>query len=229
MKQYLLEIKYGCIACGLLLLLVLLGQIDFSALAQSDTMQQVISLIEILGLPGIYLLALLSNLSLVIPIPYTTLLLSHALKGDPLLIMMLLGLTSGLGAGTGKIIIYRLADRVLPDTPPDNPLTNWFQDFLDRNSNHTQFIIFLLMTLPTPDELVIIPLTLVHYPLRKVWYLLLAGKAVHNIVTAVIFYFFAELISGGVTTSPHILIIIFLMMGVALLYQLEKAQTPQPV
>ena len=61
-------------------------------------------LVERLGFGGIFVIAPLGNLAVFVQGPYTILFLSRALGGASLLLMILLGATSELGAGLGKII-----------------------------------------------------------------------------------------------------------------------------
>src|SRR5204862_367114 len=69
------------------------------------------------GFVGIFLIALVANLSLVIQIPYTLPVLAAAIQGDSLAHMLELGLAAGIGSGIGALISYVVADKLLDRVP----------------------------------------------------------------------------------------------------------------
>src|SRR4051795_11784853 len=106
-----LELKYAAIAVGVLGLLVVVHWVDALS-GVNNTLSSSVNTAASFGAIGLFLIALVSNASVIIQIPYTLPLLSAALGGADLRHMMLLGVASGLGAGIGAIMGYHVATRI---------------------------------------------------------------------------------------------------------------------
>ena len=79
----------------------------------NDTLTDGVDRLAGLGSIGMFVIALVANLSILIQIPYTLPLLSAALGGASLQNMLLLGFASGLGAGIGAVAGYKVADALV--------------------------------------------------------------------------------------------------------------------
>lgn len=222
-----LELKYATIAVTIVLLFVVLHAFGaFSGV--NDTVTDGVNRLAGLGIVGIFLIALVANLSILVQIPYTLPLLSAALGGASLQNVMGLGLASGLGAGIGAVASYKVADALVAKSPrlPEGRTMRWVARHVDDRPRATSFVIFLIGLSPVPDGAVVVPLAVVHYGMRRLAVPLFLGKFFHNILFALIFYAFAswsaEHVSEKASTELAVLVAVLFMVLVG--YHAEKAR-----
>src|SRR5262245_19345481 len=214
------ELKYAIIAVLVTILFIILHVAD-AFRGVNDTVQDGVDHLARLGSIGVFLLALLANASIIIQIPYTLPLLSAALGGAGFVTMVILGVASGLGAGTGALIGYKVADTVVGKSPapPDGRVFRWLARNVDAKPRLTRFVIFLIAASPLPDTTVVMPLALVRYGLRRAAFPLFLGKFVHNVLIALIFYWFAswaaEHMSQETSTDVALAIAVVFMLLIA--------------
>lgn|GEM_PF-5768565 len=193
-QRYALEFKYGVLVALLVMMLLLLNAFQIFHGWQSVF----IDLSQLGGVSGffiIYLIAMVGNTAVVVQIPYTLPLLSAALNDTSFHMMLMLGVFSGLGAGTGKLLTYSFIDQILARNS-NNRLTKnkWFNAMHAKISAHPRWVpiyILVFLSLPLPDESVVIPLGMIRYGLHRIWHWLITGKVIHNIGLAILFYSFA--------------------------------------
>ena len=222
-----MELKYATIAVLIVTVFVVLHAAGaFSGV--NDTVTDGVDRLAGLGSIGIFLVALIANLSILIQIPYTLPLLSAALGGASLQSVMTLGLASGLGAGIGAVASYKVADALVARSPnlPEGRLFRWIAQNVDDRPRATAFAIFLVGVSPVPDGAVVVPLAVVRYGMRRLAVPLFLGKLVHNLLCALLFYAFAswsaEHVSEKASTELALLVAILFMVLVA--YHAEKAR-----
>jgi hypothetical protein len=222
-----LELKYAAIAVTIVLLFVLLHVFGaFSGV--NDTVTDGVNRLAGLGIVGIFSIALVANLSILVQIPYTLPLLSAALGGASLQNVMGLGVASGLGAGIGAVASYKVADALVAKSPslPDGRMFRWIGRNVDERPRATSFAIFLIGLSPLPDGAVVVPLAVVHYGMRRLAIPLFLGKFFHNVLFALIFYAFAswsaEHVSQKASTELAVLVAVLFMVLVG--YHAEKAR-----
>jgi hypothetical protein len=223
-----LELKYAAIAVTIVLLFVVLHAFGaFSGV--NDTLTDGVNRLAGLGLLGIFLIALVANLSILVQIPYTLPLLSAALGGASLQNVMGLGLASGLGAGIGAVASYKVADALVAKSPraPDGRTFRWIGRNVDDRPRATACAIFLIGLSPLPDGAVVVPLAVVQYGMRRLAIPLFLGKFLHNVLLALVFYVFAswsaEHVSQKASTELAVLVAVLFMVLVG--YHAEKART----
>jgi hypothetical protein len=223
-----LELKYAAIAVAIVLLFVVLHA--FGAFTGvNDTVTDGVNRLAGLGIIGIFLIALVANLSILVQIPYTLPLLSAALGGASLQNVMGLGVASGLGAGIGAVASYKVADALVAKSPrqPDGRMFQWIGRNVDDRPRATSFAIFLVGLSPLPDGAVVVPLAVVHYGMRRLAVPLFLGKFFHNVLFALIFYAFAawsaEHVSQKASTELAVLVAVLFMVLVG--YHAEKARS----
>jgi hypothetical protein len=221
------ELKYATIAVLIVTVFVVLHAAGaFSGV--NDTVTDGVDRLAGLGSIGIFLVALIANLSILIQIPYTLPLLSAALGGASLQSVMTLGLASGLGAGIGAVASYKVADALVAKSPnlPEGRLFRWIGQNVDDRPRATAFAIFLVGVSPLPDGAVVVPLAVVRYGMRRLAVPLFLGKLVHNLLFALLFYAFAswsaEHVSEKASTELALLVAVLFMVLVA--YHAEKAR-----
>jgi hypothetical protein len=222
-----LELKYAVIAVAIVLLFVVLHAAGaFSGV--NDTVTDGVNRLAGLGLVGIFLIALVANLSILVQIPYTLPILSAALGGASLQNIMGLGLASGLGAGIGAVASYKVADALVGKSQrlPEGRTMRWIARNVDDRPRATSCAIFLVGLSPLPDGAVVVPLAVVHYGMRRLAVPLFLGKFFHNVLFALLFFAFAswsaEHVSAKASTELALLVAVLFMVLVG--YHAEKAR-----
>jgi len=131
-----------------------------------------------IGYPGISLLSFIGAGSVIIPIPYTVILFGIAPAFNPLL----LAIAAGLGAAGGELVGYGLgyAGRHAVGKKRRRQLDAMLSIF-ERFGMPAVFIFALT---PLPDDLLFIPLGLMHYSLWKAFTACVAGKFAMSFIIA---------------------------------------------
>lgn len=131
-----------------------------------------------IGYPGIFLLSFIGAGSVIIPIPYTVVSLAIAPAFDPLLLAM----AAGLGAGVGELVGYGLgyAGRQVVGKKRRRQLDAMVRIF----ERFGLLAIFIFALTPLPDDLLFIPLGLMHYSLWRALVACVAGKFVMSFIIA---------------------------------------------
>jgi len=131
-----------------------------------------------IGYPGISLLSFIGAGSVIIPIPYTVILFGIAPAFNPLL----LAIAAGLGAAGGELVGYGLgyAGRHAVGKKRRRQLDAMLSIF-ERFGMPAVFIFALS---PLPDDLLFIPLGLMHYSLWKAFTACIAGKFAMSLIIA---------------------------------------------
>ncbi len=222
-----LELKYAVIAVAIVLLFVVLHAAG-AFRGVNDTVNDGVNRLAGLGIIGIFLIALVANLSILVQIPYTLPLLSAALGGASLQNLMGLGLASGLGAGIGAVASYKVAETLVTKTPrvPDGRVFRWVAQNVDDRPRATAFVIFLIGLSPLPDGAVVVPLAVVRYGMRRLAVPLFLGKLCHNLLLALVFYAFASWSAEHVSqkSSTELALLVAVLFMVLVLYHAEKAR-----
>jgi hypothetical protein len=221
------ELKYAAIAVLIVAVFVVLHAAGaFSGV--NDTVNDGVDHLARLGSIGIFLIALIANLSILVQIPYTLPLLSAALGGASLESVMTLGVASGLGAGIGAVASYKVADALVAKTPslPEGRLFRWIAHNVDDRPRLTAFGIFVIGVSPVPDGAVVVPLAVVHYGMRRLAVPLFLGKVVHNLLFAFLFYAFASWSADHVSqkASTELALLVAFLFMVLVAYHAEKAR-----
>jgi hypothetical protein len=223
-----LELKYAAIAVAIVVVFIVLQAVG-TFRGVNDTVTDGIDRLAGLGLVGIFVIALIANLSIIVQIPYTLPLLSAALGGASLESVMGLGLASGVGAGVGAVASYKVADALVTKAPsrPDGRLLRWVARHVDDRPRATGFVIFLFGLSPLPDGAIVVPLAVVRYGMRRLAVPLFLGKLAHNLVFALLCYAFASWASEHVSqqASTDLAVLVAVLFIVLVGYHAEKART----
>jgi membrane protein YqaA with SNARE-associated domain len=139
---------------------------------------------------GVFFLSLIGAASVIIPIPYTVVI--FWLGAYTNMNFVLLSLVSGFGSATGEIIGYSIGyaaqDRVKES---HKRKFKAILQLITRYRYATPILLFIFALMPLPDDLLFIPLGLLHYSLWKavipcflgktlMSYILLQGGRVYN-------------------------------------------------
>ena len=122
------------------------------------------------GYTGAFLISIFGNFTIFFPVPFTLTIYAFGATLNPLI----LGFTCGIGSTIGEFSAYLIGmggRRVIEDR---------YGDRLDGAKrlvqNHGMIIIFLFALLPLPDDLILIPLGMLRYDIRKALIAAFLGK-----------------------------------------------------
>jgi membrane protein YqaA with SNARE-associated domain len=171
------------------------------------------------GYIGVFLISLISALTIIFPIPYTLILYALGSSLDP----VLLAISSGLGSSLGELSGYTLGyyGRAIVSEQMKRRMEFMLKIF-DRFGIVT---IFLFALTPLPDDLLFIPLGMMRYSLVKAIIPTLVGKLLMSFIIAysgrVSFDFIQVLFgeSGGLVTI--IISSILLMCVLLIMYKID--------
>jgi len=125
------------------------------------------------GFLGVFLISLIGAMSIIIPIPYTFVILTLGMRGamDPLLLTVAGGLGSAIGELSGYLLGYY--GRALISEKRQRKI-----DYIVRilKGRYGPVVIFLFALTPLPDDLLFIPLGILRYKFVKAFVPSLLGK-----------------------------------------------------
>lgn len=121
---------------------------------------------------GVFLLSFIGAVSIIIPIPYTFVILTLGMNPDmnPLLLTVAGGLGSGIGELSGYVLGYYGRSVISEERQRK---MNYMMKLLNRFG---PVAIFLFALTPLPDDLLFIPLGILRYPLVRAFIPCLLGK-----------------------------------------------------
>jgi membrane protein YqaA with SNARE-associated domain len=130
------------------------------------------------GYFGIFLISLLGALSIFFPLPYTVVIFTLGGVFDPFLIAISAGLGSAVGEFSGYLLGF-YGRRVI--SAERRRKMEFMVKVFDRFGPIT---IFLFALTPLPDDLLFIPLGIMHYNLARAFIPALIGKMSMNFIVA---------------------------------------------
>ncbi|MHA1596788.1 MAG: YqaA family protein [Candidatus Asgardarchaeia archaeon] len=140
---------------------------------------------------GAFLVSLLGNSSIIVPIPYAPVVFFLGSQFDPFLI----GLFSGLGASIGEMTSYFLGRGI--------SLIEFEKKYKERLEKARHFmeksgfwIIFLFSFLPIPDDIIILPAGILGYNVIKIIFWSFLGKSAALLILAYSGRFSWNLVAG---------------------------------
>jgi len=127
-------------------------------------------LVTVYGYVGAFLVCILGNISIFIPIPFALIVYAFGSTLNPLL----LGLVSGLGSTIGEMVSYFLGwgGRKIIESRYGSRL-DAVKKLVGR---YGALSVFLIALLPVPDDLLLIPLGMMKYDIKKTFIAMLLGK-----------------------------------------------------
>lgn len=122
---------------------------------------------------GVFLISLIGTMTVIIPVPYTFVILMLSMRGvmDPFLLTVAGGLGSGIGESFGYLLGYY--GRALVSEERQRKL-NYIVRILEHR--YGSVLIFLFALTPLPDDLLFIPLGIMRYNFVKVFIPCFLGK-----------------------------------------------------
>jgi membrane protein YqaA with SNARE-associated domain len=183
------------------------------------------------GLIGMFTIALFSNMTLVIQVPYNLPMFTLIVYADSILDVLALGVATGIGSGIGATASYAVARTIVArvEDLEKSALFRWVKSKMERHPILIPFLIFLGSGTPVPDFSFIVPLAMIKYPWKNVLIPMVAGKIFQNVIIALLFRYAANSANTLVANSLNFdltagIVIIFLMV---IGYQIEKGRADQ--
>ncbi len=130
------------------------------------------------GYFGIFIASLIGSASIIFPIPYTILIFTFGSILDPLFVAVAGGLGSALGEFLGYFLGYY--GRAIVSKERQRKMNNILRIF----SRYGAITIFIFALTPLPDDLLFIPLGIMHYSLVKAFVPALLGKSLMCLILA---------------------------------------------
>ncbi len=130
------------------------------------------NLVATYGYTGAFLISIFGNFTLFFPVPYVITIYAFGATLNPIL----LGIACGLGSTIGEFSAYlvgRGGRRVI-----DEKYGKQLETAKMLVQTHGMAIIFLFAVLPLPDDLILIPLGMLRYSLKKAIVAMFAGKLI---------------------------------------------------
>jgi membrane protein DedA with SNARE-associated domain len=169
------------------------------------------------GYLGIFIISLIGAVSIAYPIPYTIIILLMGGILNPFLV----AIAGGIGSAVGELIGYALGyyGRTLVSKERQRKM-NYMVKVFDR---YGPWAIFAFALTPLPDDLLFIPLGMMHYKLVKVFIPCLLGKLSMCFILAYGGQLFKGVIEtifgeggwlGAILTTALLIVIIVLMLRI---------------
>ncbi|MCB9436752.1 MAG: hypothetical protein H6673_07125 [Anaerolineales bacterium] len=228
-RKYQIEIKYLVITAILLAGLVWV--------AQSDTLKNVEEVFEhitvwgtrdeglVTGALALLILSWMSNATLVIQIPYTLTLMSMVMVTPDFGSVLILTTVSGFGAAMGEITSYVIASNIAAqfESISESGLIRWIQGMIEKYPKSIPAFVFIGSATVLPDDVVIMPLALINYPVKKIMTPMFIGKCIHQFTFAMIAYYGLDIVGDNSRgTQFDVVLVILLVFVMFVAYQIEK-------
>jgi membrane protein YqaA with SNARE-associated domain len=129
------------------------------------------NLVTTYGYAGAFIISLFGNFTIFFPVPFVFTIYAFGAKLNPLF----LGIVCGFGSTIGEFSAYligRGGRRVI-----DNKYGNQLENAKKLIQRYGVFIIFLFAILPLPDDVILIPLGMMRYDLKKAMIAMFTGKS----------------------------------------------------
>lgn len=180
------------------------------------------------GAVGMFFIALPSNTTLVIQVPYNLPMFTLLLYASSVWDVVWIGVATGLGAGIGEVLSYAVARAIIASIHDieDSTLFQWTKKQIGHRPGLIPFLVWLASAIPVPDLVMIIPVAMVNYPWRKMIVPMISGKIIHNVIIAFLFCYVADSVSALVSTNIDLdmTAVLVAMFVLIICYQIEKSR-----
>ncbi len=127
-------------------------------------------LVATYGYAGAFIVCIIGNVSIILPVPFALVVYAFGATLNPLT----LGIVAGIGSTIGEMSSYALG------RGGRKTIESRYGDRLDAVrkliEKHGMLVILLVALLPIPDDLLLIPLGMMKYPIEKLLAAMLIGK-----------------------------------------------------
>lgn len=225
-----IAVKYLIISVAVLGGMGLLNQLDLFD-GVSGSLMRLMDRLASYGKIGMFILALVSNMTLVIIVPYNLPMFTLIIYADSLWEVAAIGAATGLGGGIGETVSYAVAHTLAShiDHLSDSAILRWMKRSIERHPRLIPLFVWLASATPVPDMAIIVPLSLIRYPWTRMIVPMITGKIAQNVVVALIFRFAADTAADLLSSNINFdLTAIFVALFILLIaYQIESARASQ--
>lgn len=225
LQKYRIEVKYLGFTLTAMVGLVLMSALGILNSFEADIAAFMDELTR-WGWLGMFFIAYVSNLTLVMALPYGLPLFTLVFYSQSAHEALMLGLAAGLGAGLGAVSSYSVAHSVLAqvEDPGDSVLFRLISTCTRRWPRSVPAMVWIASATPLPEGVITTSLAMVRYPLGLISMLVLSGKVVGNLLMSQLYFNATDYFSGRLNedlhfTSTSILIVLFVLI---IAYQIEK-------
>jgi uncharacterized membrane protein YdjX (TVP38/TMEM64 family) len=175
------------------------------------------NLVATYGYAGAFMISLFGNFTVFFPVPFVITIYAFGATLNPIL----LGLASGIGSTIGEFSAYMIGRggrRVI-----DERYGAKLETAKRLIQNYGMTIIFIFAVLPLPDDLILIPLGILRYNLKKAMLAMFLGKTLMCITVAYAGRFSFTIVKdifassgwlGGFISTILLIIIIYVLLKV---------------
>lgn len=227
LRRYRIGIKYTLITLALLAVLGWLASHDVFDPIEGQVNRWMDTLSDY-GLPGMFVIGLFSNMTLVIQVPYNLPMIPLVAYSESILEVIALGVATGIGAGLGEVASYAVAHSIVArvEDLENSALFRWTHASIEHRPHAIPFLLWLVSAVPIPDLAVIVPLAMIKYSWRKIIIPMVTGKIFMNVGVALIFKYATDQAEGLVSRDINfdltaIIVVLFVMV---VLYQVEASR-----
>jgi uncharacterized membrane protein YdjX (TVP38/TMEM64 family) len=180
-----------------------------------DIWAWMMELVTSYGYLGAFLVCIMGNISIFLPIPFALIVYAFGATLNPLL----LGLVSGLGSTIGEMASYFLGwgGRKVIENRYGSRL-DAVEKLIER---YGALSVFLFALLPIPDDLLLIPLGMMKYDIKKTFFAMLLGKTIMCLFLAYAGAFslnyMKDIFSSGGVFSGVLSVILLVLIIIAML------------
>lgn len=210
----------------IVLLYVLINRIPSVHDALSNFNQLLIETLVAYGILGSFVIGVVANASLLVQIPYYPAIILLGSQAPNIGYLLLLTLVSGIGMMLGEIISYfigRGAIWIIKAGKDKRSFTH-IQKVIAEKPRLIPFLIFLFACTPLPDDLIMIPLGMIHYDVKKIILPSLLGKTLLAGIFAFGGYYayqwFSRLTQSNILEGSFLLLLLTLFL-IAVIYKNE--------
>lgn len=184
-----------------------------------------VDLVTVYGYLGAFMVCTVGNISIFIPIPFALIVYAFGSMLNPLL----LGLVGGLGSAIGEMVSYFLGrgGRKMIERRYGSRL-DAVEKLIYR---YGALAVFIFALLPLPDDLLLIPLGMMKFDIKKTFIAMLLGKTLMCIFLAYSgafsFNYLRDIftaggVAGGVAAIVLLAVIIIVMLKIDWVKMLEN-------
>jgi len=168
------------------------------------------------GYWGVFILALICNLTFFLPAPVVVPIYAMGVTHSPLL----LGLSSGLGSTIGEFSSYVIG------MVGKKVINNRYSEKLEVTKRlldkYGALLIFIFALTPLPDDLLLVTFGVINYDLRKAFFSMLLGKIMMNTIVAYAGKYSFPSVWSFITATNPVLLIILGCAALLILYMVYK-------
>ncbi|NNF68873.1 MAG: hypothetical protein HKN01_03815 [Acidimicrobiia bacterium] len=179
------------------------------------------------GSIALFVLAVVANSTLLIQVPYTLPLAAIVVASDSVTKVVVLSVASAVGAGIGEVNSYLIARGLsMPvELAETSRILRWIRRTGEEQPRRIPFLVLLTSGTSLPDDVVIWPMALARYPIRKMLTPIFAGKLVYCVAIGLITYYGTRAVDvEDATVSLDFTIVLLVGFLLYAFYLFEKSK-----